>query len=107
MQHFIIKRADTSPALRYELKPSNITLAAASVQFQMRVKGGDTVIDASADIVDPSPPVVEYKWQDGDTDVEGCYEAEFRVTYLDGTRETFPNRGFIQVQIGEDIPDID
>jgi len=31
------------------------------------------------------------------------YEAEFRVTYMDGTIETFPNLGFIEVFIIGDV----
>ena len=48
-------------------------------------------------------PTVKYEWQPGDTDTEGFYDAEFEVTYSDGTVETFPNRGFITVIISPDL----
>ena len=106
MSSFTIKRGDTSPALQYALLPASITLAQATVRFQMRQSGGRTVIDAPATIVSEEPPIVEYAWQEADTSQDGSFEAEFQVTNFDGTRETFPNRGFIQIQIGEDVPDM-
>jgi len=32
------------------------------------------------------------------------FQAEFRVTYMDGSVETFPNLGFIEVFVTEDVP---
>ena len=34
------------------------------------------------------------------------YEAAFRVTNMDGTTETFPNLGFIEVFVTEDVPSL-
>lgn len=105
MQKFVIKRGDTSPALRFALLPDSISLAGASVRFQMRPWGGVTVIDRPAVILSAfEPGVVAHLWQPGDTDAPGRYEAEFRTTYMDGTVETFPNLGFIEVFITEDVP---
>lgn len=105
MQKFIIKRGDTSPALRFALLPDSISLAGASVRFQMRLRGGATLIDRPAEIETVfAPAVVAHLWQSGDTDQVGRFEAEFRVTYMDGTVETFPNLGFIEVFITEDVP---
>lgn len=101
---FTFKRGDTSPGLRYALAPADITIAGASVRFKMRRRNGPTVIDATAQIISDSPPVVQYDWQDGDTDVADFYDAEFRVEYVDGTVETFPNNAFILVVIGRDVP---
>lgn len=106
MDNFTIKRGDTSPAIRYAISPATITLAGASVRFQMRRSGGATLIDAPASIVSASPPVVEYEWFAGDTSEEGEFEAEFRVVYSDGSVETFPNEGFIPVLISPDVEDL-
>ncbi|MCF1707871.1 hypothetical protein L0V05_03465 [Tabrizicola sp. J26] len=97
---FYIKRGDTSPALRFALEPA-VGLVGASVQFQMRLRGGATIIDAPCNVLDAS--VVEYNWAASDTADDGVYEAEFRVTYADGAIETFPNNGFLTVRIAEDI----
>ena len=105
MLKFVIKRGDTSPALRFELRPSSVSLTGASVRFQMRVRGGPTVIDRPAEIQSLfEPAVVAHLWAQGETDTPGHFEAEFRVTYLDGTVETFPNLGFIEVFVTEDVP---
>ena len=105
-QIFNIKRGDTSPAIRFALEPSDISLNGAAVQFQMRVRGGATVIDEPATIDSASPPIVSYAWGAQDTATPGLYEAEFRVTYFDGAIETFPNDAFINVYINRDIPDL-
>ena len=105
MLKFVIKRGDTSPALRFSLLPESVSLAGALVRFQMRAKGCATVIDRPAQIETVfAPAVVAHLWAPGETDTPSRYEAEFRVTYLDGTVETFPNLGFIEVFVTEDVP---
>ncbi len=105
MLKFTIKRGDTSPALRFTLLPDSVSLAGATVRFQMRARGGATVIDRPAQIETLfTPAVVAHRWVSGETDQAGRFEAEFRVTYLDGTIETFPNLGFIEVFVIEDVP---
>ena len=110
---FVLKQTNTSPALRYALEPDNIELTAAEVQFKMRERTrkngirGDTVVDAPGRVVNGSnAPVVEYAWQPDDAVKAGHYEAEFEITYSDGTVETFPNYGFIRVVVHENIEDI-
>jgi len=105
MLKFTIKRGDTSPALRFALLPDSVSLAGAMVRFQMRARGGATVIDRPADIQNFfEPAVVAHLWAQGETKTPGRYEAEFRVTYLDGSTETFPNLCFIEVFVIEDVP---
>jgi hypothetical protein len=105
MLKFTIKRGDTSPALRFALLPDRVSLAGAVVRFQMRARGGATVIDQPAEILSLfEPAIVAHIWAPGETETPGRFEAEFRVTYLDGTVETFPNLGFIEVFVTEDVP---
>lgn len=105
MLKFTIKRGDTSPALRFALLPDTVSLAGATVRFQMRARGGGTLIDRPAEILTVfEPAVVGHLWVPGETDTPGRYEAEFSVTYLDGTVETFPNLGFIEVFVTGDVP---
>lgn len=105
MLKFVIKRGDTSPALRFALLPDSVSLAGATVRFQMRPRGGATVIDRPAEILTAfEPAVVAHLWAPGETDAPDRFDAEFRVTYMDGTVETFPNLGFIEVFITEDVP---
>ena len=105
MLKFTIKCGDTSPALRFALLPDSVSLAGATVRFQMRGRGGATVIDRPAEVLTVfEPALVAHLWAPGETGTPGRYEAEFRVTYLDGTVETFPNLGFIEVFVTEDVP---
>lgn len=102
---FNLKTGDTSPALLYRLDPA-VNLAGASVVFNMRPRGGGAVVvdRAAASIEgDPSEGVVRYDWDPADTAAAGRFEAEFEVTYTDGTVETFPNADFIVVNIMGDI----
>jgi hypothetical protein len=46
---------------------------------------------------------VRYDWSADDTDTIGSYQAEFEVTYADASIETFPNDGYIRVEIIDDI----
>lgn len=106
MSIFQIKRDDTSPAIRFALEPVDTNLAGATVRFQMqRATRRETVIDSPATIISELPPIVAYEWQAGDTAAAGRYEAEFRVEYLDGSVETFPNNTFINIIVNVDVPD--
>lgn len=104
---FYIKQNDTVPSLRADLKDGDnaaIDLTGASVKFIMRAIGGTTaVINASASIVSEAGGTVQYNWQSGDTDTVGSYQAEFEVTYSGGTVETFPNDGYIRIEILDDL----
>ena len=102
---FITKRGDTSPALLYRLPVGNcypvFNFMGATVVFNMRL--GDTVVINRAAANFEDDRTLLYEWNDQDVAQEGRFEAEFEVTYSDGTVETFPKDGFIVVLIGEDI----
>lgn len=98
MATFTIKRGDTAPALRFALLPETVDLTGANVVFVM-----DGLGHQPAHVIETRPAVVQYDWQPGDTDRPGLHRAEFEVTYSDGSVETFPNSGYLLVQIGEDL----
>lgn len=102
---FRIKRGDTSPALQWEIVHPEVILTAASVVFNMRRLDGDEAITrAPAEVVPAAPlPTLRYNWQPDDTAEVGQYEAEFEVTYADGTIETFPNDDNIIVRVFRDL----
>ena len=106
---FYIKQNDTAPALRAQLKDGDgdgVTLTDATVRFHMRPIGAaSTVVDASADVVVSAVAtgLVQYDWDAADTATVGIYQGEFEVTYSDGTIETFPNNGYITVEVTDDI----
>ena len=104
---FKIKQNDTSPIIQATLTDSSdaaVDLTGASIRFHMRkYRASSTKVSAAAVIVDEDAGTVKYVWQAADTNTAGSYQAEFQVTFSDGTIETFPNTDFIQVDIVDDI----
>ncbi len=102
---FYLKRGDTSPSLIYALDPSSTVLTGATVRFNMRLSGGAVVVNRQPAVIVTATgaPTVRYDWLGADTDTAGFFEAEFEVTYAGGAVETFPNNGFIRVNIDGDI----
>jgi len=101
-----IKQNDTRDAVRAQLLDANEEIVdltdAESVSFQMGRKG-KTKVDGEGEIVNETEGRVKYEWQDGDTDTADVFKGEFRVEYLDGTVQTFPNNDWIKVVVTEDI----
>jgi len=60
-------------------------------------------VSDSAIIANASEGEVKYEWADGDTDQTGKFEAEFEVTYSDGSVETFPNTSNLIVKVVDEI----
>ena len=100
---FVLKQNDTSPAISAVLRDSSgaaIDLSSASAVFHMKAVGASTLkVDASASVTDPENGAIQYDWASGDTDTPGTYYAEFKVTYTDGSVESFPNTENLLVTI--------
>lgn len=108
MATFYIKEGDTSPAIEYVLSPTDIVLTGANVVFNMWdrrrvVKVSRAVGSVTDDGSASDTPTIQYDWVSADTDTAGTYYAEFEVTYADSTIETFPNDGYITIEIRKDI----
>ncbi len=65
--------------------------------------GETAVVDADVSIVTAESGIVQYIWDAADTATVGSYQAEFEVTFAGGAVETFPNNGYIRVEITDDI----
>ena len=104
---FYVKQNDTAPSIRATLKDGDddaIDLTGAEVRFHMRSIGGTSAkVDSAATVVTAASGIVQYDWVAADTDTVGTYQAEFEVTYSDTRIETFPNNGYIVVEITDDI----
>jgi len=102
---FYIKQGDTSPAILKQFLDASGTkanLTGATVKFSMAMVGGVVVINKATATVFvgtlPSGTAVtaadgwmRYAWLAGNTATAGEANAEFEVTFGDGTIETVPN----------------
>lgn len=103
---FDIKRGDTGPALSRILRDGQgiaVNLVGASVTFSMGLRGAAAIVDKAEATIGPANGQVVYAWQTGDTDRAGSYFGEFRVTYADGTIETFPNDSSMVILIHQGL----
>jgi hypothetical protein len=46
---------------------------------------------------------VRIPWQAGDVALAGTHRAEFEVTFIDGTKKTFPTRGYVDWTVYSDL----
>lgn len=112
---FILKQNDTRPVYLATLK-ENVGLpgeadvdltSAQTVRFLMRSSEDSDPdplkVDGVMDIVDAPNGIVSYEWIAADTDTVGTFNVEIEVEWNDGGIETFPNSGYGEVQITEDL----
>lgn len=96
-----LKRGDTEPPISGIIRDEYgdpVDLTDATARFRMaEINSGENVINNQAIVLDsPEDGAVAYQWNDGDTDVEGTFLAEFAIDYDGNTGadfdadETFP-----------------
>lgn len=104
---FSIRRGDLDPPIRPTLEYSDgspIDLAGvSSVKLLMRRPGTYNTIEKTAEVYDAENGVVQYAWVAGDTDTPGDYEAEWEVTFANGSKFTAPNRTKTHIMIFDDL----
>lgn len=102
-----IKQDDTQPAMKVRLKDSAgnpVNLTGATVQVAIQHYSQPAIkVNRDAYIADAAAGEVWLIWQPEETETPGLYRIEFRVVYQDGNRETFPNDGYLLVNILERI----
>ena len=110
MTNFSIKQNDLLPELDAILQaangsPVNLTNA-VSIVFHMREEDGETMKITDGIVVindNPATGQVSYAWVDTDTDTSGLFYCEFEVTWPGSKIQTFPSRGYVSVQILDDL----
>lgn len=104
---FRIKRNDTSPPITAELLDAAgavVNLTGATVKFIMSPKGSSTPkVNAAAVVTNPTGGTVSYTWQPADTDTHGTFVAEWECVFADGSKQTFPNSRYLEVQVTRDL----
>lgn len=109
MSTFEIKSGDRLPAINAVLARADgvaVDLTtAASVHFVMRGFGAAaTKVNAVATVVGSATlGQVTYFWVAGDTDTPGIYDGSWVVTWLDGTRQTFPTEDYLEIVVSLDL----
>ncbi len=101
-----IKRGDTRNCIKAVLKDatgSPVNLTSCEAKFHMAPPGRQAIVSRAAHIENAVSGEVWVVWAPGETDVVGIYRAEFEVMYQDGRRETYPNDGYISIQILNDL----
>ena len=115
---FQIKVGDNASSIFATLEDAAgtpVDIEAATVKFRMApISGGAAVLEAAATNAqngsgtsDHSVGNVSYAWVPGtagtlgDTDTAGFYLGEWEVTYASGTVETFPNGGYVLIEVTE------
>ncbi|MFC6953767.1 hypothetical protein [Halorubellus litoreus] len=95
MTVFTLTQNDTSPPIGGNVtgeRGEMIDVTGCDVRFMMKPIGGDTLtVDDDGQVVDGPRGVVGYGWKAADTAEHGTFQAEFELTYPDGTVETFPS----------------
>ncbi len=109
---FTIKKRDTSSSLfitAEDADENEVDVQGATSIFRMRPIGSlTTVIEDTADIVqngdgsDGSRGQMAYTWLTI-PDTAGIFLGEFEVTYQNGDVQTFPNDGYILINVEEDL----
>lgn len=106
MVDFVTKTHDTTPAIGsilYDEDDEVIDLTGATVEFVMKLANGTVVIDNEATIAEATEGKVFYNWIAEDTEEAGIYLAEWKVTFPDGSKETFPRDGYIEIRINSSL----
>jgi len=109
MTDYFFKKGDTAPAIVAILLDglgAPVSLVGATVKFHMQAQDGTVKVNATATI-DPDQLTnkgkVSYTWGASDLDTVGVYLSEWEVTFLNGTKETFPNKDYDVVRIAKEI----
>ncbi|MEK6829389.1 MAG: hypothetical protein AABY15_04625 [Nanoarchaeota archaeon] len=112
LNSFIIKKNDTLPSLSIDVTdvgclgekiPYNLSAVTAVTFTMVDDCGNFKVLNQSADIVCDSGGTIEYNWSSEDTDTEGDFLGEFRLSFSGGTRMTLPTKDSIRIHIPNSV----
>jgi hypothetical protein len=100
----ILKRGDTKVNIKATLSNESGPVDLTDCQVRFLMSNGKTiVIDREAIVNDALNGVVWFVFEQEDTTAAGTFQAEFKVTFPDERKETFPHSGYILVKIQNDL----
>lgn len=74
------------------------------VQFFMRLRGAaEPLIQGECTVLDGPHGKVRYAFLPGELDTIGTYDAEWQVTFTDGSDGTWPKRGYKTIIVTPDL----
>jgi len=93
---YCFTQGDTKPyfsilALREDTEaPIDLTSCTVTLYFKSQRRGptDNPEVTGTCVITSPTTGAVEYRWQGTDLNTPGMYNAQFRITYLDGSSES-------------------
>lgn len=104
--NFYLKKGDVLPRLKATLKNGSgvaINLTGATVVFRMRKSdAAEPKVEASATVTGATAGLVEYTWDEEDSDEVGSYNGEFVITFPSGV-QTVPSNGFFTIEVVESL----
>ena len=106
---FFLKENDTGKPIEGILRDgfgAPVDITGATVVFHMRLApaGAVKVTGGSMGAVGSATNGrVKYSFSASDVDTPGTYEGEVQATFSNGLIRTFPERGYISVEIEDDI----
>lgn len=109
MADFYVKQHDTAPPIQVPLPDVTqvsgaLNLTGCTVAFIMRaVQGTVPKVNSAAIVINAVGGIVQYQWVSPDTDTAGDYQAEFQVTFANGTKQTFPDPNYLLITITPDL----
>lgn len=104
-----MRQNDTAPVIQAILNGPGgaLDLTGCSVKFHMKPQPGGTVKVNHSATPDPDQVAnrgrVTYTWITGDTDTSGTFNAEWEITYGDGSILSVPNVGYDTVIISDEL----
>lgn len=102
-----IRQGDTTPAFTTTVTDQSgdpLNLTGATVTFIMRALSAATpAVNAAMAITDAAAGAVQYSWSSSDTETPGLYMAELHVTLEGGGTYTYPNVGYLQIEVEESL----
>lgn len=106
---FVVRQGDTASALTDQLLDAAgvaVNLTGATVTLTLVPLAGDTALvnNGAATIPTPLEGRVSRAWGAGETATPGLYLGSWRVTFSNGSIQTFPNSGFFLVEISASAP---
>ena len=102
-----ISQGATTPVLSQTITDASgnaVNLTGATVTFLMRqLSSSSLTVNAAASIVSPSAGTVQYSWAATDTATAGMYMGQFHCVLSGGGIYDFPNEGYLEVEVQENL----